>query len=199
MAIRQIKTREEVAAKSKRNQIIVGVILVVVMILSTVGFSFLSKNETNGGSSGSTSEVDYKNVKFLKNSQGLWVSNIDGQEITTYFNPLETENLSITFSTSLGDFYNKPLFFASQANEGNYEILKNLYPFIERSQNVCLAGENCSSPDLVVKNCSSNLIVFRETNNTNIYKSNNCIFIETPYAEQKRAADGVIFKIFGVQ
>ena len=45
--IRKIKTREEIKGKTKKNQIIVGIILIGLMVLSTVGYSFLSNEESS--------------------------------------------------------------------------------------------------------------------------------------------------------
>lgn len=160
---------------------------------------FFSREKTN--INGAESKFKYNGIEFEQQTSGFWQGKLDnGNTIETTFSPKETENISVSFSVNTNTFNQKPLYFAGENSpEANYEILKNLYPIIERYQVVCLQGENCTD-NVVQKSCGENIVIFKESiNNTNIYKTGGCIFIEAPYSEQKKAADRVIFKIFGVQ
>lgn len=191
--MRKISSKEEQEKIRKRNQLIVGAVLIAVMVLSTIGFAFMSNKEDNNNV---ISKVKYNDIEFTRNGV-FWEAKTDSYELQTSYNPLETENISLIFSISLDNFKRKPLFFASSDSETSYELLKNLYPYIERYQDVCLYGENCTN--LVVKNCSDNIFVVKNSNITSIYKSNNCIFIESNYSEHGRIADRILFKIFKIQ
>jgi hypothetical protein len=68
--MRKLVSKEEEDKKKKRNQLIAGVALALVMIISTIGFAFQgrSDNTSDGTTSG---EVDYNGFKFV-NQNGLW-------------------------------------------------------------------------------------------------------------------------------
>lgn len=197
--MRKIRSSEEIEKRKKRNQLIVGGILIFIMVFSTIGFSFLSNEQNGSDNNGIGSKISYYEFNFEKLSSGYWQTEAEGQTLQTFFNPTETENITTTFTSKTDNFYKKPLYYVSSNQEAAYEIIRNLYPFIERTQEVCLKGEVCMNKNLVVKTCSDNVVVIREKNTTNIYKSNNCIFIEGPYSEQTKLADRFIFKVFGIQ
>ena len=194
--IRKIKTKEEIEKNKRINQIVAGVIMIGLMIISTAGYAFFSRD----GGSAKDLKFKYNGIEFAQQKSGLWgAKTSEGYAISTAFNPKETENISISFTLDIGNFNKKPLFFTEGNQEARYEILTNLYPFIERTQIVCLKGENCSAT-MIQKDCIDNIVIFKEkANNTNIYKNGNCIIIEAPYTEQRKAADRIIFKIFGIQ
>ena len=45
--MRRIETQEKIAAKDKRNKIIIGIVLAVIMLLSTLGYSLMSGEKTS--------------------------------------------------------------------------------------------------------------------------------------------------------
>ncbi|HRZ85691.1 MAG TPA: hypothetical protein P5277_02825 [Candidatus Paceibacterota bacterium] len=190
--MRKIDSRENQERKSREKQLIVGIILIVLLIISTIGFAFMSDEEK----SNNQKTVNYNGVKFINNGDN-WFAQIKGYTIQTKYNPQETENLSIKISSSINDFYKKPFYYTPSLSNGNYEILKNLNQFVERNQEACLSGENCTG--LVKKTCSDNFIIFKESNLSLVYKSNNCIYIEGPNEDHVKLADGVLFKILGIQ
>ena len=203
--MRKIETEEEREKRKKRNQLIVGGILILIMVVSTAGFAFFSNPDANATGSQNTEKITYNGIEFKRNqNNGLWEFNIQGQIYSTVYNPEDTANINTDFSAVINDFYNKPLYYVLSNTEAAGEIERNIARYAERSQEICLqeiSWQNCSA-DLVIKNCTNNIFVFHEINElnkTNIYKRENCIFIETEYGEQTKAGDKVIFKILGIE
>lgn len=192
--MRKILTKEESEKKRKRNQLIIGVILVGLMILSTVGYAVLN-NEENV----SQGRVKYNGIEFVKDANGLWESKVNGQNLITYYNPEETENISANLMVTLNDFYAKPLYFVLDNKDAAGEIIRNIGQYVLRSQEVCLDTMVCESR-AVIKNCTgNNIIVFKEKDQIKLYKLENCVFIEAPFESQVLASDRLIFKLFNIQ
>ncbi|MBI2628583.1 hypothetical protein HYW74_00685 [Candidatus Pacearchaeota archaeon] len=203
--MRKIETAEEIAKRKKRNQLLVSGVLILIMVVSTAGFAFFSSPDTNPTGNQDAEKITYNGLEFKINQNGLWEFIIQGQAFTTIYNPEDTKDIEANFVGAINDYSNKPLYYALSNPEAAGEIDRNIGRYSERSQEICLqeakAWQNCTS-DLVVKNCTSNIFVFRNIvggNKTNIYKTDNCVFIETEYSEQTKASDRVVFKILGIQ
>lgn len=190
-------TREEQAKKTKRNQLIIGILLILLMTLSTVGYA-LSTRDNNE----ETNKIKYKDIDFVKNSE-YWYFTLNGQEFATRYNPKEVENVSIGFLyLKLNDYSNEPLYFASNFQDANYELKRNLYPFALRIQDACMNKLNCSVPNLPLKNCSSdNVIIIKEPvkgDKERINQEDRCVFINANLENQTIYADAFLFKILGI-
>ncbi|MFA6023268.1 MAG: hypothetical protein WC781_04225 [Candidatus Pacearchaeota archaeon] len=192
--MRQIKSQEEIDKKRKRNQIIIGVLLIITMLSSTLGFAFFSRSDNQDTSQ----KIKYNDFEFNKNSNGMWEVTIGEQTFTTTYNPQETEDLNVSFTLTPTEFNNKPLYFVSDNPSAQNEITYNIGRYALRTQNVCLQGTACEE-NLIVKNCSNNIFVLKSSNQTKAYKQDNCVFIEGYYDEQQRMTDRVIFKFLGIQ
>lgn len=195
--IKSIMTREEQAKKTKRNQLIIGILLILLMTLSTVGYA-LSTRDNNE----ETNKIKYKDIDFVKNSE-YWYFTLNGQEFATRYNPKEVENVSIGFLyLKLNDYSNEPLYFASNFQDANYELKRNLYPFVLRIQDACMNNLNCSVPNLPLKNCSSdNVIITKEPvkgDKERINQEDRCVFINANLENQTIYADAFLFKILGI-
>ncbi|MEK6859325.1 MAG: hypothetical protein AABX54_00780 [Nanoarchaeota archaeon] len=188
-------TRTELERKSRRNQWIVGGVLMLIMLFSTLGYALNYETKTT------TEVVDYKGIKFIK-SDSYWNFNSQGQSLITRYNPEETKNISlIGININLNDYKNKPLYFVGNFQETNNELGRNINTFVLRMQDACLEGENCTS-DFPVKSCSEdNVIVIKEPYEKikeSVYKNEKCIFITANLENQTRFADAVLFKILGI-
>lgn len=192
--MRNIENKDKIAAKRKRNQIIVGVILILSMVSSVIGFAFLN-NTALGGST--QQKISYNGYDFIRQANGLWNVLITGQNFTTFYNPTEIQYINLSYNSQITDYYGKPLYFVSINQDAENEIIQNLGRYAQRYQDACLQGENCST-GFVAKNCTDNMIIFRFSDNTNTYKTGNCIFVEGSYDYQLKTADKIIFKTIGV-
>jgi len=184
--MRKSISREERARKEKRNKIIVGLLLVGLMVLSTVGYTFYQTGQKKG--------VKYKGVKFVLMEDGLWHFNL-GKEFATTYTPKETENIFTTLSLSLQDYANKPLYFSHDSEqEGIEEVVRNIGQFVSRIQRVCL--DECEE-DLPVKTCSDNIIIIRYVNETLIKQEGNCVYVLAK-DDIIKASDAFIFRLLGI-
>lgn len=191
--MRKIKSQEEMDKKRKRNQIIIGVLLILTMISSTIGFAFFSRDNTTSN----INKIKYNDIDFELGNDNLWKFKIDNQEFKTVYTPNDVESIDINFSLSINDLYNKPLYFVTNNGEAVNEINQNIVRYTLRFQEVCLVGEKCDN-DLVTKDCSNNIFILKSSNTTKTYKKENCIFIEGFYEDQIKITDRIIFKALGV-
>lgn len=187
--MKKLLTREEAEKKDIRNKTILGIILVVLMVLSTAGYAFYQTGETKGN----VNRVRYNNSDFILGQDGYWHFTVGGVEYATAFNPKDTENITSNVKFNYKD---KPLYFTYDSNrQATDEIARNIGRFASRIQYVCL-GE-CKE-DYAVKNCTENIISIEDVNATLIRQQGNCIHILVNYDDSVKAADSLIFKLAGI-
>jgi hypothetical protein len=186
--MRKIQSKEDIEKKQKRNQIIIGVVMVSLLAFSTIGYALMNNRSTSSSADTTTDS----GITFYKNS-GYWVAEF---ESTTFaFQNLPSDLTDIEFETNLtlNDYYQSPLYFVN-ANEGATEVLTNLNSYILRYQEACLEGMNCTG-DLPTKDCSNNVIIFEIGNESKITQDENCIYLT---GDSIRTADKFLYKILGL-
>ncbi len=193
--MRKILSQEEKDKKTKRNQLIIGMILIGLMLLSTAGYAFINDEETT------SEKIEYHGIEFQKDNSGYWNFNMQGQNFMTFYNPQETESINFFSQSSLQNYADKPLYFESEFIEPNTEISRNLNSFVLRFNKACLSN-NCSD-NSPVKNCSlDNVIIIKDLDENNklenIYQQENCVFITASAENQTRYADIFLFRILGI-
>jgi len=192
--MQKIKTKAEIERQSKRNQLIIGILLILLMMFSTLGYALSGKDDSTG-----TQKIDYKGIEFVKDSD-YWFFNLQGSDFVVRHNPEEIENISFSGLLSLNDYSNQPLYFVG-SGDAVFEIRRNLDRFVLRMQEACLPEQNCTG-DLPIKNCSAdNMIIVREPLEEeleSIYQENNCVYIVSEYSNQSMYADAFLFDILGV-
>lgn len=186
--IRRLKPQAEVADKRRKNQIIAGVIMIVLMLFSTAGYAFLNNKSEDSGSG----VQKYGQYRFARYGEE-WNLNMAGQNFYFQYLPGETENVSISGSYSLANYSNKPLYFVN-SNGATQEILANIGQYVLRYQEACLSGTNCTN--LPIKSCDDNLIVFVDSNENKVYSDKNCVYISGEYI---KTADAFIYRLFGIK
>jgi len=192
--MRKILTQEKKDKKTRRNQLIIGAILIGVMIFGTLGYAFSGREDQNA------EKIDYNGVRFVKDSSEYWSFNIQGYDFITKYNPEEIENITFVSYSSINSYINKPLYIVSNFNEPNFEISRNLNTCVLRVQNACIPKDNCTG-NLPIKNCSAdNIVVIYESKNESesIYQEGNCVFIIADPINQIKYADAFLFKVLGV-
>src|SRR4030042_3774330 len=189
--MRKIVTSQEKEKKDRRNKILIGIILVILMVLSTAGYAFFSGERENG----SSEKITYNGINFVRGDSGVWAFELQNIQFYTQYNPQETANIPSLILRSPGDSSGQPLFFLGQSG-ARREIEYNLRNIVTRSQEGCIPGyEKRCSNETPIKNCSTeNIIVIEESNDTRITQEENCIFIKAPYENQTLVGDAFIFK-----
>lgn len=191
--LKRIMSREEQAKKRQRNQLIIGGILILIMVISTAGYALKGEEDS------SQNNVKYNGISFVKDSNGYWQFQFNGNNFVTRYNPLEVNETKVSIFASISDYTRKPLYIENGGGEPETEISRNLYSSVERIQRACLS-ENCTG-DFPIKDCTNNVISFREPlNNENqrVYSEENCIFIVANSTEQLKYADAFLFKVIGI-
>jgi len=190
-------SQEEKDKKLKRNHLIMGLILILLMVFSTLGFAFGNRINSN-----SVEEVEYKGIKFVRNpSSGYWSFNIQGVDFITRYNPTETQDINFLNYQTINNYVNKPLYFVGESGEHFSELDRNLRDrFVLRTSGACLDDE-CEG-NFPVKDCSQdNIIVVKEAvdGEEKIYQEENCIYIIASFANQVRYADAYLFDLLGIK
>lgn len=182
--MRKIKTAEDIARAERRNKFIGGLIVIVLLTVSSLGYSLMSSDNN-----GAANSVEESGLTFVK-SGGLWVTEISGETFYFQYLPSEVADVSVDLNLSFGDYAGSVLYFVN-SREGTGEILNNFNGYILRYQEACL-DDTCGK-DLPVKDCSSNLIVFAEGDN---YVGNNgsCVYI----TGDLKATDAFLYEIFDI-
>ncbi|OGI11597.1 hypothetical protein A3K64_01770 [Candidatus Micrarchaeota archaeon RBG_16_36_9] len=191
--MRKIISKEAEEKKRKRNQFVVGGIMVLVLVTSVIGYAFNREEKSD------TSKVIYNGFEFIQES-GFWYVNAGDFQFSFLFNPEETEKINSGLNL-LSSYEEKPLYIYSENSEADIEIYRNLFyqnQIVQRMQNACIAGKKCAD-DVPVKTCTDNFIIIREGNSSSVTQQDNCVFIEGNSENLTRLADGFLFKIVGVQ
>ena len=183
---------------SKRNQLILGIFLIIIMLFSTLGYALGGKNKED-----SNKKVEYNGIEFIQDNSGYWNFNIQGTDFMTKYNPEELEDIDFFTDLNINAYSNNPLYLVSEFDEPNYELGRNLKNFILRMQKACLSKEDCLN-GLPVKNCSvDNIIVIQEplaeTDSETIYQQENCVYILANLENQTRYADKFLFRILRIE
>ena len=189
--MRRILSKKEQKSKERFNQILVGLILIFIMMLSIIGYSLLGKDSGEK----QQEKVVYNGIEFV-NKNGFWVLEQAGMEFVFKYNPKEVERIDSEIDY-LDSYYNAPLYINSESEEAASEIYRNMDPLVLRMQNACLE-EGCEE-NWPVKDCESNFIIIRESDITGITQNQGCVFIEGSRESLVRLSDEFLFKIFGIE
>ena len=186
--LRKIKTQDEISKKKKkRDQILIGTVLVVLLVVSTAGYSLIS------GSANKTSNnrVVENGYEFYSDGSG-WKLLVEDQTFRFQYLPSELENISVEGNYDFEAYYQQPLYFHNPT--GASEVLVNLQRYILRYQQACLNGTECKE-GLPVKDCDSNIIVFIDGEETKVYNNQSCVFIE---GDAIKGADAFLYELLGI-
>ncbi len=198
--MKRIISTEQKQKKAKRDKLLVGVILVGIMIMSTVGFAIENNLRTGTDSLGNKVEtVSYNGITFTKDVGSDWVFPFGASTFVTKNLPQNVSKIDFKTQFSLESYRNKPLYTAGDG-DAVYEISRNLQPFASRVQKACLSGEKCNdnSPE---KNCTDdNIIVVKEAGNgpQSVSQKDNCIYVIANLNDQYLYADKFIFSLLGI-
>lgn len=205
--IKKIETRESKEKKQRIRNTIIGIVIVALMILSTLGYVIMDRG--NGGT-GNQGNMSYNGFAF-KQTQNGWQTTVQGSNIITMYLPQEILDSNGTGNPSTYNFAGKIVYIdvsSEQEAYASYDLLRNLDLIAQRAQFACSQeNENssfCQDKNLPIESCdsldsSSRLINIKTTNSSATYSSNNgCWTIEGQDSSLIKASDNFIFKLFGV-
>lgn len=203
---------------SKRNRklvVVLGIFLVVIMLFSTVGYSFMSMDRDNGASS----SFLYNGISFTPNN-GYFFASIGNYDFAIRTDPRNINGDLINGSiNTLNEYSGKPLYYNSDNGLALSEISNNLRQVVLRMNTEACPGEILSfgenesdlqeflvpiiecdeEKNLPVKDCESNNVIIIETKNESaITQKDNCVFISGNEEEIMSVTDEFILKTLGI-
>ena len=190
--MRKITSKRERNKKQKRNQLIVGFVMIFLLSVSIVGYGF-------GGRGVKKNKVIYNGYEFVEES-GYWFVEIGSFEFSFRYNPNEIENVEDELNL-LDSYSGKTIYISSADIESSSEIYRNLVDqnkIILRMQPACLEGEECVGEDMAVKTCADNFITIREAYTTSVTQEDNCVYIEGKLEDLAKITDGFLLNIIGI-
>ncbi|MFA4960608.1 MAG: hypothetical protein WC548_02990 [Candidatus Pacearchaeota archaeon] len=182
--IRKIKNQNDIKKAKRRNQIILGIILIFILVGSML---LVDK----AGDSKDESKTTENGVEFY-NINDVWQTQIGQQVFAFSYLPSELD-IEAKGVFSIADYYSKPIYFNDLNNEGAIEILMNIGNFIQRYQEAC-ETENCEK-NLPTKTCEDIFFIFKEGENSSVYKKDNCVYIT---GDSKKGADAFLYKALNI-
>ena len=186
--MRKIKTKNDIAKEERKNQLILAIVFISLLVLSTAGYSFASREDSEDQS---IETQKYNGITFLKQND-YWTTNLNNQQYTFNYLPNELDNIKINITQTLSNYSSKPLYIVNPNKESN-KLISNLQSFIQRYQEASIQPTERNIP---IKNCSiDNIIIYTEKNETSIYQKENCIFIEGNFSQ---ATDKFIYNLFEI-
>ncbi len=189
--MRKIETKKDKDKKTRRNQIIVGGVLIFIMFFSVLGYGFGGRTSNNGSSDSNTNS--YNGYNFEK-VNGFWRTEFGNGYLFFIYSPSEVLNLDIP-PLSLDKYSNKTVYLYSENPDAEAEIYYNLNQIGSNVVKSCYG--NCSG-NLPVMTCQDNLVVVRESENESIRNEQNCVFIEGPSSDLILLSDEFMFRLFGM-
>jgi len=197
--MRKIASKQDKEKRARRNQFIVGGVLIFIMFGSVFGIIVNSFGEKEGVIEG----VTYNGFEFV-NQNGFWISTIGNFQFVFSNNPEEMEfNESVNISSDINplNYYSgKPLYVSSEDGDAKWEIYRNLHPdsnqIVQRMQDACF--EECGE-DLPIKTCEDNFIIIKESNESRVIQKNNCVFIDGKRENLIKLVDKYLFKVLGIE
>jgi len=190
--MRKITSKRKHEKKQKRNQLIVGVAMILLLSLSIVGYGL-------GGKSIKQSKIIYDGHEFVEES-GYWFVEIGNLEFSFRYNPNEIEEIDSDLNL-LNDYSGKPLYISSDDIESSSEIYRNLVDqnsIVLRMTLACLDGEECEDEERVTKTCEDNFIIIQEAETTSVMQEDNCVFIKGKLEDLAEITDGFLLNIIGI-
>jgi hypothetical protein len=196
--MRKIISHEQRERKKRRNQIVIGIVLIVLMIFSTAGFAFVNQGSTGNNEVDELQTLTINGVVFTGYGFGNdWTFQTQGSSFITRNLPTDVDNIQFSTTNTVGKFVNKPLYFVGNG-PGVSELARNLQNLASRVQNACIKGEECEN--LPIKDCNDNVIIVKEPVDDIelIYEEDNCVYIISELNNQIRHADRYLFSLLNL-
>jgi hypothetical protein len=194
--MRNLTSKQEEAKKQKRNQMTLGIILVIVMFGSVFAIVVDSFNSEPLETQEKITYFGYE-FKLINNYYVLEVG-----EYIFYFlsdpNDLVSLEKEVKLTKVLSNYIGKVLYIDSTNEVASQQLHQNIYPYTQRIQYACINETTCEDENLPIKTCEENVIVVRESEENKIYQEENCIFVEGKKEDLLKLTDSLILNLIGL-
>lgn len=178
---------------TRRKQVIVGVVLIGLMLLSTIGYAF----QMIFGSAPSTDSniINYKGFNFVPQN-GLFVLSLNIGNFVFSYNPNEVKKIP-GFVDRIEKYKGEKLYIYSEIPKAETEVKSNMWQIAGSIENACPQGIKCDS-SIPVKTCDENFIIIK-IGEEKISQEKNCVFIQGSESDLLSITDGFLLKILGIE
>lgn len=158
--MRKVSSSEQALEKKQRNAKILSVFMLFVLVLGTIGYAFVSKIGSPN------TEIQNPNVwQITRDDKTFYLSN----------SKESVESIPVTISKTIGDFTNQEVYLVSKNSAVAFEITSAISQVATFIRPACYDSCDANLPE---KDCTTNLIVWRDSLEKKVYQEDNCIFIE---------------------
>ncbi len=178
--ISSLKEREN---KEVRNRRIGGIVIIVLLVLSTLGFALSIVKFGGDSSTGETTQGFTRNGIY-------WMYTAGSQSYYFTYHPTEL-NLSFTSNKTLIDLAGKKVYIDSNIRGSLQEVSNSLGSYLGGLNEACYGP--CER-DLPEKDCSSDMLVLRENSIESIREKDGCIFIDG----NLKTVDSFLYRMLGI-
>ncbi len=196
--MRKIGSEKTLEEKRKRNNLILSLGMLFLLVMSSAGFAFLSNPNSGGSVSNEPIQnspvTDYK-VEEVQQLGNRWViRSIPG--VSFAYSPNETKIVQINSSKKYSDYQGKELYLDFRADsEALSELVGAIGNVPLRIQEACYGKCEENLPEkLCEENSENNFIIFKKVENRKVYEDENCVFIEGDL----KSVDAFLYRIFNI-
>jgi hypothetical protein len=187
--MRKIVSRQEENKRKKRNQFIVGGVLMLVMLISVLGYAFQGQITTNQTTTTSSNTTTYNGIVFTYQN-GFWTTTYNNQQLIFTFTPVQINSDLTNLTENINNLSDKPIYLYSEDPNAESELSINLAKFVSQ----IILVQNLSTID-----CSSNTIIVQNNPSYSVKQNQNCIIISGEGQDLIGTVDNVLFKMFGIK
>tara|TARA_Y100000034_G_C6799331_1_gene358531 strand:+ start:392 stop:961 length:570 start_codon:yes stop_codon:yes gene_type:complete len=171
-----------------------GIVLVMLMLFSVIGYSFLGNPSNDEGDGG----IEYNGTDFYI-EDNLLKADVGGLTFIFYQNPNNLRRLNVSLDGA-EKYASAPLYFFYKEideNPASALIYTNMQQIVSKINGGCLEEKDCPE-EWPIKTCQDNFILLREKEEISIRQEQNCVFIEGPRAKLPELADDFLLNILGI-
>lgn len=186
--MRKLGSEKDVERRKKRNTLILSIFMLFILVGGTAGYAFITSPGSDKGLQTPDSQDGSEIADFVGNR---WVVNADGLDLPFTNSPESVVDINVEISATTTSYIGRPLYLVSENTAVNSEIATVMTNYASRIQAACYGP--CET-DLPEKDCSENLIIWRDSPENRVYQEDNCVFIEGDL----RAVDSFLYNVLGV-
>lgn len=180
--MKAIQTEEQREKSRKRNTQIIGIVLAVLMLGSTLGYAFSMFFSSRAAQPIPLNNTVQPNQPIVITYNGLSFALLSTMQ--------DISVVPVNMTRRVSDYGGATLFIVSEDDVATQELAGVLTNYAGRVQKACYGP--CASEDLPEKTCADNLIVVRPSVSRGVSQQQNCIFIEGDV----KAVDAFLYRLF---
>ncbi len=186
MKIRRIVSPEdkEVEDKKRKNRNkYLGILLLVIMAISSLGYAFISSDKTENGDS---------SREGIFEENGQWIARYGDLQLVFYTSPDEAKNVSSNINITLNEFSKSNVYVADKEKVLGGFLVQSIGKYVSLSD----ACYGSCEEDLPEKNCSGSdyLIIWNRNESNSLNQNGKCIFINGDI----KSVDAFVYRVFGL-